>query len=117
MDVTNQVFTPRHVLMDPEFEDLMYGTDLKDGMIVLIEDALIKGDPENMTNDYDKARCLEANRWCTVSRFQSIPRGLDSPLIKFIGVYADGTKIPRTYDSSYCWIVKKNEALDLGDES
>lgn len=108
MDTSNQVFSERCYQMDPEFEDLLYGSDLKDGMLVLIQDPLIKGDPtQDNSNDYDKHKLLETNRWCEVTQFKIQSRGADSPLITFIGVYSDGTKFPRTYDASYCWFVKK----------
>ncbi len=113
MDISNQIFEPRHRIMVPEFEDLCYGTDLKNGMIVLIEDSLVKGDPEHIDSDYSKMRLMEANRWCEVTNFRIIPRVEDSPLIKFIGLYSDRTKLPRTYDASYCWIMKVGPELNL----
>lgn len=35
MDITNQIFEPRHRMMDVEYEDLLYGVDLTEGMLVL----------------------------------------------------------------------------------
>jgi hypothetical protein len=91
--------------MQPEFEDLVYGTDLRDGMIVLVEDEMMRGDPSRSS---DTALVLSSNRWCTVSRLQVIDRGFgQSPLVKFIGVYGDGMKRSRTYDSGYGWIIKR----------
>lgn len=107
MDITNQIFTPRVHAMDPEFEDVVFGTDLQNGMIVLLQDSLMKGDPEYIANDYDKERLMKCNRWCEVTQFRIINRNDDAPLIKFMGVYSDGTKYPRTYDSNYTWVIKK----------
>ncbi len=113
MDISNQIFEPRHRIMVPEFEDLCYGTDLKNGMFVLLEDALIKGDPDRIDSDYDKMKLMETNRWCEITNYTLMPRGADSPLISFIGLYSDGTKLPRIYDASYCWIIKIETELDL----
>lgn len=107
MDITNQIFEPRHRMIEPEHEDILYGVDLVEGMIVLLFDPIMKSDPEHVHSDYDRMRLMEANRWCEVTQLKIQPRDNDSPLINFIGVYHDNTKIPRTYCGSYSWIVKK----------
>lgn len=96
--------------MDPAFEDLIPGLELRDGMIVLLEDHMMRGDIAHRESPYDISRLKEINQWCEVSGVAVVQRGHDcgySPLVKFLGLYPDGVKRPRTYDASYYWIVKK----------
>jgi hypothetical protein len=127
---TQTMFVDKFYVMDPEFDDLLNtGAELKDGMIVLIEESMSKTNLEflnvvdSASYQYDYNRALENNRWCTVSQV-SIRRRYDydqygavigesSPLISFIAIYADGTKRKRTYDSSYAWFVKKDTIPEI----
>lgn len=103
---TNSVYVDRFYEMSPEFEDIIYGSELADGQIVLLEDTLLRGDPERAFFDsasrYELARVREVNRWCTVTRLQR-----HGDLVTFIAEYADGTKMVRTYHGGYAWLVKK----------
>lgn len=120
------VFVDKFYEMDPQFEDLIpEGTQLRDGMIVLLEDSTLRSDPDALLSKYDEERMREVNRWCTVSEL-TVRRRFDrnemgdvideaSPLISFIAIYADGTKKKRTYDASYAWIVKL-ESISQTDE-
>src|SRR5690348_203673 len=104
--MNTSLYVDRFYEMKPGFEDLRFGTDLRNGMIVLLADHLLRGDPERMNeNGYEAQRVKTVNAWCTVSELNVIPR-FGSPLIRFVGLYADGVKRIRTYDASYAWIVK-----------
>ncbi len=107
MDITNQIFEPRYRTMESEYEDLLYGVDLVEGMIVLLFDPLMKGDPDAIHSDYDRMHLLQNNRWCEVTQLKITTRYDATLLVSFIGVYRDGTKMPRTFCGSYTWLVKK----------
>jgi hypothetical protein len=77
-------------------EDILYGKDLQDGMIVLLEEPLLRmGD-----------RADEVARWCEVTRYELIETR-DWPMIRFVARYADGTLRVRTYPASTPWIVQR----------
>ena len=114
--MSTSLFVSKFYEMDPQFEDLLAnGKDLKDGMIILLEDSMFRGDPDS-TSPYEQEKVREINRWCTVSQV-NIQRRFDtdelgrviqeaSPLVSFVATYGDGVKKKRSYDSSYAWIVK-----------
>lgn len=108
--MNSMMITGQRYTMDPETEDLIYGDKLENGMVVMIEASLVRGSVDS-TSKYEQERALTANRWCEVTELRVRPRygeeGPD-PLIKFIGLYADGTKRERTYSGGYCWFVKKD---------
>jgi hypothetical protein len=107
------IFAPRYYEQDPEFEDVLYGTDLRDGMIVMLQDTFMRGDPARGTTDpFERQKLMSVNRWCTVTALRVHPRAGLGPLVSFMGVYADGMKFPRTYDASYTWIVKRVPPAD-----
>jgi len=103
------LFVDRDYVMNPEFDEVLFsGTDLRVGMVVLIEDALMREGSFDRSS-YSEARRREANRWCTVERIEVRPRPEHgSALVKFLAAYADGTKCLRSYDASYGWLVKKD---------
>jgi len=111
------LFVDRDYVMNPEDDDLLFdGTELRPGMIVLVESSLMKADIDGFDNKYDRKRILECNRWCEVVRVEIEPRFQEdeagrtipsSPLVKFLARYPDGTLANRTYDASYAWYVKK----------
>jgi hypothetical protein len=107
MSAQQGLYVERHYEMDPKFEDVIYGWDLRDGMVVLIEDALMRGDPARMHEPHEGRRVRECNAWCRVEQLRATP-GPQDPLVSFMGVYGDGVKRPRTYAASYAWIVKKD---------
>ena len=45
------MYVDRFYEMDPEFDDLIFGSDLREGMVVLLEDSMFRGDPELMGVD------------------------------------------------------------------
>lgn len=113
---TQPAFVAKFYEMDPDVDDLLPdGTHLRNGMVVLIEESLVRADETRCDDRWERPRLLEANRWCEVSYLTVTPRYDDSgfhcreisPLISFVGVYPDGTKRKRQYDASYAWLVRK----------
>lgn len=97
-------FAPIDYMMDPVTEDLIRGSDLKEGMVVLIEDHLAREDPKRLSSENlyhsTAVRIWETSRWCMVTKLQQ------GDVMSFIGVYGDGTKMSRMYSDRYCWFVK-----------
>lgn len=87
-------------------EVLARGTHLRNGMVVLIEDEMLRGDLAcAYSSAYDMNRILTANRWCTVTEvYINVP----SDVVEFVAVYEDGDKRKRMYGASYAWLVKKD---------
>lgn len=112
--------TPKYVdkfyEMDPETEDLIRGDELRNDMVVVIEDGMLRADTEHLRSRYDSERARANNRWCTVSSIRRRYTGDDNAIVSFIGVYEDGVKKERSFSESYCWIVKKDSmAVKLPD--
>ena len=118
------LFVDKFYEMNPETDDLLAeGTELENGMIVLLEDSLMREDPERVDSTalgtrYQQERLREVNRWCEVMNFKvqrrfehddmgSVLTEVD-PLVEFVALYSDGTKKKRRYAASYAWIVKKD---------
>ena len=97
-------FAPIDYVMDPAMEDLIRGSELEEGMVVLVEDHLVRGDPEDLKmvslHKSNVRRIFETSRWCMVTKLEQ------GNVMSFIGVYGDGTKIHRQYSDRYCWFVK-----------
>jgi hypothetical protein len=103
--------------MNPEDDDLLFdGTELKPGMVVLLESSTMKGSPEDLESTYSRKRYLENNRWCEVVRVEITSRyDMDennrpvpgSPLVSLLARYPDSTLAKRTFDASFAWYVKK----------
>lgn len=123
MEQTQGIFVSKFYEMDPQFEDLVpSGTLLQNGMMVLLEDSMMRADPATLNsssethNRYEGERAREVNRWCEVTHLEVRKRfdyddigaviGESSPIISFVAVYFDGTKKKRRYDASYAWLVK-----------
>lgn len=84
-------------------EDLIYGKDLKDGMVVLIEPVGRTERYRSRSQDVGWARrTSKTNRWCEVTRLFTM--GDD---IIFIGLYVDGRKAIRITTPEAGWIVKE----------
>ncbi len=107
-------YFPKYYTMDPEAEDVLFGHELRNDMVVMIEGAAFKADLDS----YDPASspfveglpayvedsALRMNRWMTVNRLFIDERDRE---IHFIGVYEDGTKSAHSWDKNTGWIVKK----------
>lgn len=114
------IYVSKFYEMNPEDDELLpSGVDLRDGMIVLLEDTLVRGNWETgrELGPYEIERVKECNRWCEVShitirrRFEHDEMGAviaeSSPLVSFVATYPDGTKKKRNYDAAYAWLVKR----------
>lgn len=101
--IGNLVFDTDYV-HNPNLEDVIYGTDLVEGMVVLVD---MNHRGQTSTTLYlggstsTKEMLDVANRWCEVSRI----RRKDGEVI-FIGLYADKMKAVRAYDENIGWLVK-----------
>jgi hypothetical protein len=104
--MSGSLYVDKFYVAQSEFEDIVFGRDLRDGMIVLLEDDILRADPGNLRSGYDRARADEINRWCEVTRLEVIAHPT-TPLIRFVGCYPDGSMRVRTYGASYAWIVKR----------
>ena len=100
---------PLDYVMDPKTEDVVYGDELRDGDVVLIESGLRYSIPKNWAEvcEYDRVKILENSRWCVITKLRRLPgyEGSNS-VLNFIGVYEDGTKMSRSFSESYAWFRK-----------
>lgn len=98
--------------MDPRDTDLIRGKELEDGMIVLLEDSMMREEPTCTDNAEHKCgsrchRAFKTSRWCKVSKLEKRMRAVgELALLSFVGEYADGSKSSHTYNVSYFWYVK-----------
>lgn len=99
-------------------ELLANGSQLKNGMIVLIEDYMARVDIERAfakdleyrpVDPYALRRAETNNRWCRVS---NVAHDKNHQQIVFVGEYADGTKVQRRYSDSYAWYVTIDSLFD-----
>lgn len=104
VDIPADPVSPRSgFVMNPETETTLSGKDLREGMVVILaEDSLLVRDPSSEYADQN-VRARVVNRWCRITKLEC-----SGNIIGFVGVYADKTEIPRSYNSSYYWYVKKN---------
>lgn len=100
-------FVARDYIMDPATDDLIRGTSLREDMVVLIGDHMMRDDPEQENpSPYQQQRMRENNRWCRITDLQFNARH-SNEVASFIALYADGEKIGRTYGTMHFWLVKK----------
>jgi hypothetical protein len=105
-------FVDQWYVMHPDTEELLYdGSELKEGMRVLIGDRRLRLDltTERPASEYYHA--MQRNRWCIVSKIE-----LFEHQVIFLATYDDGTKFKRTEQTTYPWLVKKN-TLYIADPS
>lgn len=96
-------FVPLQYMNDPETEDLIFGDRLKSGMVVLLEDTLLRADPDRYgTSDtHDQIRIQETARWCRIVDIR-----YSGNMVTMICEYNDGSKRLRSYNISFAWFVK-----------
>lgn len=103
-DNQTSIYISRNYIPNSEFERTIYGNALQNGMIVVIADAILRANPEYKETEYDRYKTEVNNRWCEVSQVRKTPQH-----VHFIGLYADGSEIPRgAYSVDYAWIVKRD---------
>lgn len=92
--------------MDPGKEKILNGGRyLRNGMVVLIADPLMRYRYKG-----DVSVGPETNRWATVSQIRFIYG--DNTVVRFVGVYEDGTQAVHTYGETHAWIVKLDSIPD-----
>lgn len=100
----------QHYEMDPATDDLIsHGSQLRAGMIVLIEDNSLREDIDNWDekNPKEVAEARRKNRWALVSEPFT-----ENRMVRFVAIYADGVKVFRTYGTEFAWLVKKDSKPD-----
>ena len=102
---------PLDYVMDPKTEDLVYGDELRDGDVVLIESGLVRFSiPKNWAevSEHERVKTLENSRWCVITKLRRTPVAVMSSalIINFIGVYDDGTKMSRSFSEWHAWFRK-----------
>lgn len=100
-------YESKYFTMNPETDDLLLnGHQLENAMIVLIENPDHRTHiPENLDDMHieHQFNADEKNRWCRVSQLEK-----HIQFVRFIAIYADGTKRKRVYDIHDAWFVKKD---------
>lgn len=90
---------PRDYRFNPKTEELIYGDELADGMMVLT-DSLWQG----AVDDIAAKTVIETNRWCMVTKIR-----MEDSAIFFVGVYNDGHMAIRQSSVTDGWYVKRHE--------
>lgn len=108
-------FSNKIFRMNPEEDDLLIDGDaLREGMIVIVEENELRSDisdPTVMNTESGLENASKFNRWCQVT---DIKRTANNQIVRFIGLYRDGTK--RFFTASVghsAWYVKKESILQL----
>lgn len=106
--MNSNLFAAKFYQMDPTTDDLIPLRELQDGMVVLIESSVHREDPSAISFDpAHTTKLLRNNRWCEVSKLELMHTGVELQA-RFIGIYADGTKMSRYYGGQAAFYVKKD---------
>ena len=93
----------KYETVDPATEELLFdGFDLRNGMIVIIDDVELRWELEEDPNDRTAYYIAVMNRWCRISNV--LTRG---GKVEFIATYEDGFMLKRSTPVDKAWIVKK----------
>ncbi len=115
-------------LSNPHAEELIRGEDLRNGMVVLTAEPLLRGDIEasGFLGDHYRQTALEGGRWCRVSdlrtkpRYESVAapggfmtneRVLAGMVVDFFAEYSDGSKRHRKLSTDHAWYVQLSSLL------
>lgn len=98
LDLTAHAIVPMYAPMDPQTEDVLYGDELQNDMVVLV------GSGGRMPDNSELAPIR--NRWCRITKLRY---DKNENQIYFIGVYADGDQQVRRSEVNTGWLVKKAE--------
>lgn len=104
--VNTNDFVEQFFEMDPATDDLIFdGTNLRNGMVVLIEDDSLRRAVSDISSlrDRDRAQVLRYQRWAKVSCVS-----IDMQTTRFIATYADGSKRKIAIGTNNAWYVKKD---------
>lgn len=100
-------FVEKYYVMDPKLEDLLFdGTELRDGMIVLVGDSSFREEITDGLRGYKLEIAMERNRYCKISRVGRTFKN-DQWNVVFLGEYVDGTKRKVVIAEDMPWIVVK----------
>lgn len=103
---THTDIVPQNLPMDPETEDIVYGNELEDGMLVLaVPHGRCSAEFTATHNPEVFYRVLSDNRWCKVSK---IRKDDEERMVHFIGVYEDDQKVVRSSPPNAGWVVKRD---------
>ena len=99
---------------DVETEEMLYGEELENGMVVLIETRCridnVLSESEVELTPMGKHDVLTLNRWCRISKIRKPDENTpdrNRGAISFMGVYADDTQEIRHSGIHTGWVVKK----------
>ncbi len=88
--------------IDPEVEKLLYdGTELADGMVVIVEDPHRREDIRRSLDDAAFYRARRVNRWMMIDRVKIV-----GTAVTFLATYEDGMQAKMEFDVSESWICK-----------
>jgi len=95
----------KYETVDPDTEEILFdGLELRNGMVVVIEDVDFRWDVvDDIPNERHGYYLMVMNRWCLVSNVY-----VRNQKVEFIATYEDGFMLKRTTDVSKSWIVKKD---------
>lgn len=99
-------FVDEYFLMDPATDDLIFdGTNLRNGMVVLLENNSFRTDPSQVgsMDGGDRDRLYRYNRWAKVSHLV-----INMDRTSFMATYGDGSKRKIDVQTSHAWYVKKD---------
>lgn len=113
-------FIPQYYRMNPETEEAMFGRDLMNGMVVLIEAPARRADLDarsievatlrpatEVLSDHIMHQALRFNRWAKVTRLQTIEEEKVRQVL-FIAEYEDGLRSTMTSYMTTGWLVKED---------
>lgn len=103
-------FVPKFYRMNPETEEILFdGTELENGMVVLIENPNLRQNITLATTMNPEAfdNALRMNRWMEVQHVTA-----KDDIVEFIGRYDDNTKSKHRFALRTAWLVKKDSILD-----
>lgn len=106
LDLSKYNFVEQFYEMNPDTEDILFdGTELRDGMVVLIENDSSRENlgTVSLSGGAMLTKALVNNRWCTVSNIR-----IENSLVYFIAEYENGIKKKRWTSDTYAWYVKKD---------
>lgn len=103
------LFVPKFYQMDPKHEDLLFdGTDLREGMIVLIEHPMYRADVDVELSGAELEQAMRFNRWAMITRLN-----ITGNELTFVAEYADGSKKKISASAKESWLMMlPNEVED-----
>lgn len=111
-DIRNE-FEDKFYRMNPETDDLIFGKDLKNGMLVLTSDPMFRPDlNHSVLTAEEKYAGRKWSRWAIIEKLE-----IKGVYVRFIGVFPDGTKELFDRGAYAGWFVKKDSIPAKATES